>query len=409
MEIRPFRIRIDEGAISDLRQRLARTRWPSRMTDVGWAMGMDQDFLRTLIAYWLREFDWRRIEDSLNRLPQFEGVSESGTIHFVHLRSNAPRAMPIVLTHGWPGHFAEFRKVGGMLANPASCGRQSEDAFEVVIPSLPGYAFSSPTGVAGTNVFTIADQWAALMSALGYSRFIAHGGDIGAGVSTALGLRHRERVVGLHLNYIPGSYQPHLPNPGELTPEENEFLTRRAAWLDAEGGYSHVQSTKPDVLAPALQDSPAGLAAWIIDKFRSWSDCGGDVTTRFDFDELLTTVSLYWFTGSMSSAIRLYWESRRSPLRLSAGERIEVPVAVAHFPREIPIPPRSYVERGYNVTRWSEMSRGGHFGRSRSRRRSPTTSDHLPASFVETPFVLAALAVRRTHFAFWRTSRCVRP
>lgn len=361
MHIRPFKIAIDDAQIADLEQRLAKTRWASRMNDIGWAMGMDAEFLRTLVDYWRREFDWRQVESSLNRLPQFEAVMESGTIHFVHLRSGARAATPIVLTHGWPGQFAELGKVGEMLAKPGEHGGAPEYAFDIVIPSLPGYTFSTPPVLPGTDVFTIADHWAALMSALGYPRFIAHGGDIGAGVSTALGLRHRERLLGIHLNYIPGSYQPHVANPAELAPEEKEFLARRMAWLDAEGGYSHVQSTKPDVLGPALNDSPVGLAAWIVDKFRSWSDCGGDVTSRFTFDELLTTVSLYWFTRSMPSAIRLYWEGRRRPLRLSAGERVEVPVAVAHFPREIPIPPRRYVERGYRVTRWTEMERGGHF------------------------------------------------
>ena len=235
------------------------------------------------------------------------------------------------------------------------------EAFEVIIPSLPGYPFSSPPTRPGTNVFTIADRWAELMAALGHSRFLAHGGDIGAGVTTALGLRHADRLLGIHLNYIPGSYQPHVADSGELSADERDYLERRATWDDAEGGYSHVQSTKPDVLAPSLNDSPVGLAAWIVDKFRSWSDCGGDVLSRFSYDELLTTVSLYWFTRSMPSAIRLYWEGRKRPMRFHADERVAVPVAVAHFPKEIPIPPRRYVERGYNVTRWTEMKRGGHF------------------------------------------------
>lgn len=360
MRIHPFRIAIDDAEIADLKQRLAQTRWPSEMREVAWEMGMDGEFLRALADHWLHDFDWRRTESSLNRLPQFRAETESGLIHFVHLRSNVPGALPIVLTHGWPGHFAEFTKTAMMLARPAEHGRAAQEAFDVVIPSLPGYAFSSPPLRTGVDVFAIADQWSALMSALGYPRFMAHGGDIGAGVSTALGLRHPARLLGIHLNYIPGSYQPQVADD-DLAPDEKEFLRQRTTWLEAEGGYSHVQSTKPDVLAPGLNDSPVGLAAWIVDKFRSWSDCDGDVSARFTFDELLTGISLYWFTRSMPSAIRLYWETRRRPLRFSAGERISVPVAVAHFPREIPIPPRRYVERGYNVTRWTEMKRGGHF------------------------------------------------
>ena len=361
MKIQPFRIAVKDQELADLRRRLEQTRWPSQLPGLTWATGMDVDFLRTLTKYWLEEFDWRRIETDLNRVPHFEAVTESGSIHFVHLKSTAKHALPIVLSHGWPSTFAELLLLGDMLANPAKHGAATEDSFDAVIPSLPGYIFSSAPAAAGTNVFTIAGQWALLMSALKYPKFIAHGGDIGAGVSTALALRHGERVLGLHLNYIPGSYVPYIPDSSPLSPQEADFIARRAAWLEAEGGYSHLQSTKPDVLAPALNDSPVGLAAWIIDKFRSWSDCGGDVQRRFSRDELLTTVSLYWFTHSMPSAIRLYWEGRKQPLKLASDERIEVPVGVAHFPKEIPLPPRSYVERGYNVVRWTEMRKGGHF------------------------------------------------
>jgi pimeloyl-ACP methyl ester carboxylesterase len=324
-------------------------------------MGMDAAYLRSLTDYWLNQFDWRSAEAALNRLPHFQACSHAGSLHFVHLKGSGADPIPIVLTHGWPSTFAELLNLGQMLATPSAFGAAASEGFDVVIPSLPGYAFSSAPSTVGTNAFTIADQWATLMETLGYTKFIAHGGDIGAGVSTALGLRHRDRVLALHLNYIPGSYQPHIPESMSLTREETEFLTRRSAWNDLEGGYSHVQSTKPDVLAPSLNDSPVGLAAWIIDKFRSWSDCDGEVERVFSRDEILTTVSLYWFTRSMPSAIRLYWEGRKRPLKFAPGERVSVPVAVAHFPREIPIPPRTYVERGYNVTRWTEMPNGGHF------------------------------------------------
>jgi pimeloyl-ACP methyl ester carboxylesterase len=361
MQLRPFEISVSDQDLLDLKRRLRETRWPGQPPGIGWAAGMDVQFLRALAAYWLEEFNWRKVESGLNRFPQFEAAAPSGTVHFVHLKSPDPEALPIVLTHGWPSTFAELLKLGDMLASPERCGALPADSFSVVIPSLPGYAFSSAPASPGTNVFTIADLWAALMSTLGYPKFIAHGGDIGAGVSTALGLRHRDRLLGLHLNYIPGSYQPQIANPAGLADEEQQFLASRAAWLEAEGGYSHVQGTKPDVLAPALNDSPAGLAAWVLDKFRSWSDSQGEVYRRFSRDELLTTISLYWFTRSMPSAIRLYWENRKRPLRFAAEERVTVPVAVAHFPREILLPPRSYVARGYHVTRWTEMSRGGHF------------------------------------------------
>jgi microsomal epoxide hydrolase len=248
-----------------------------------------------------------------------------------------------------------------MLANPVAHGAHATVAFDVVIPSLPGYCFSSAPKELGTNLFAIATQWAQLMSGLEYPRFIAQGGDFGAGVSTALGLRHADRLLGLHLNFIPGSYQPSVPEDRELSSEETSSLANRAEWFEREGGYAHLQRTKPDTLGPALNDSPIGLAAWIVDKFRSWSDCDGKIERRFSYDEILTTVSLYWFTRSMPSAMRLYWENLHQPLKLAAGERITVPVAIAHFPRELPIPARAYVERGYNVIRWSEMPRGGHF------------------------------------------------
>jgi pimeloyl-ACP methyl ester carboxylesterase len=359
MRIEPFRIHVDDQDIDDLQRRLRETRWPQG-ADAGWAMGMDAAYLRSLTDYWCNEFDWRSIENALNRVPHFKASTDAGSLHFVHLRGTGAHPLPIILTHGWPSTFAELLELGRMLATPSAFDADSSDGFDVVIPSLPGYAFSSAPSALGTNVFTIADHWAALMTTLGYPKFMAHGGDIGAGVSTALGLRHGDRLLALHLNFIPGSYQPDVAE-STLTHEESEFFARRAAWIDQEGGYSHVQSTKPDVLAPSLNDSPVGLAAWMVDKFRSWSDCDGDVERRFTRDEILTTVSLYWFTRSMPSAIRLYWEGRKRPLKFAPGEKINVPVGVAHFPREIPIPPRAYVERGYNVTRWAEMPSGGHF------------------------------------------------
>jgi pimeloyl-ACP methyl ester carboxylesterase len=364
MKIEPFRIHIDDHDIEDLRRRLGETRWSQSVDGAGWTMGMDAAYLRSLSDYWRTQFDWQSVEDRLNRLPHFQARGDAGSLHFVHLKGSGQHPIPIVLTHGWPSTFAELLELGHMLATPSMYGAASSDGFDVVVPSLPGYAFSSAPSTVGTNVFTIADQWATLMATLGYTKFIAHGGDIGAGVSTALGLRHSTRLLALHLNYVPGSYQPDIPESAQLTHEETEFFARRSTWNDLEGGYSHVQSTKPEVLAPSLNDSPVGLAAWIVDKLRSWSDCDGDVERAFTRDEILTTVSLYWFTRSMPSAIRLYWEGRKRPLKFAPGERVTVPVAIAHFPREIPIPPRTYVERGYNVTRWTEMPKGGHFAAS---------------------------------------------
>lgn len=361
MYIEPFRIVIDPAELGELRRRLKATRWAAEMPGAQWSMGMDAAFLRSLVDYWHDTFDWPQIEAQLNETPQFRATSDAGGIHFAHIRCESADATPIILTHGWPSTFAELLPLGHRLADPARYGRDPADGFHVVIPSLPGFVFSPAPASLGTNSFSTAALWVELMSALGYGRFLAHGGDIGAGVSTALGLEHADRVYGVHLNFIPGSYQPHVGPGFQPSPEEAAFFAARSAWVEEEGGYSHVQSTKPDVLGPGLNDSPVGLAAWIVDKFRSWSDCGGDVERSFSRDELLTTICLYWFTRSMPSAIRFYWEGRRRPLKFASGQRVDVPVAIAHFPKELPIPPRSYVERGYNVIRWTEMPRGGHF------------------------------------------------
>lgn len=359
--ISPFRIAVSQHAIDDLRARLRVARVPKPVPASGWTLGMDADYLSFLLDEWLNHFDWRSVEAHLNSFPQFMAEVGAAPVHFVHLTGSGPSRTPIILTHGWPSTFAELLKLGQALAKPTSNGSLEAEGFDVIIPSLPGYAFSPAPKTLGTNVFTIASQWAELMTMLGYDRFVAHGGDIGAGVTTALALLHGERLHGIHLNYIPGSYRPFLEESVALTAEECEWQARRDAWNDAEGGYSHLQGTKPDVLGPALNDSPIGLAAWIIDKYRSWSDCDGDVGKRFSITELLTVVSIYWFTECMPSAIRLYWEGRRRPIQLAADQRVSIPVAVAHFPKEIPIPPRSYVERGYNVARWTEFPRGGHF------------------------------------------------
>jgi pimeloyl-ACP methyl ester carboxylesterase len=361
MSIRPFVISVPSNDVDDLRRRLREARWPASMPGIGWNMGMDIEYLHALMAYWCDTFDWRSIEAALNELPQFMIDTKSGPIHCLHFRGTGSSPVPIVLTHGWPSTFAELARLGRVLANPGEHGAMGARSFDVVIPSLPGYIFSRSPVELGSGVFKIANQWAEIMQSLGYRRFLAHGGDIGAGVSTALGLQHAESVLGVHLNYIPGSFAPFVAQTASLSAEENAFLASRTKWVDEEGGYSHVQGTKPDVLGPALNDSPVGLAAWIIDKYRSWSDCGGDPERCFTRDELLTVVSLYWFTRSMPSAIRLYWAMRRHPLKFAPGQRVEVPVAIARFPKELPTPPRSYIERGYNVVRWTDFPRGGHF------------------------------------------------
>jgi pimeloyl-ACP methyl ester carboxylesterase len=355
----PFQIAVPDSDLMDLRRRVRETRWPTSVPHAGWSMGLDLGYLRALAHFWSESFDWRSVEQRLNTYPQFIIETLVGPIHFVRIQSRARQLVPIILTHGWPSTFAELLRLGELLAGPAD--QVMDSGFDVVIPSLPGYGFSAPPQRLGNSVWVIADAWVELMKTLGYARFVAHGGDIGAGVSTAIALRHPEALEGLHLNYIPGSYEPFVQDSQQLSHEESEYLARRREWADAEGGYAHVQGTKPDTLGPALNDSPVGLAAWIVDKFRAWSDCDGDVERRFTKIELLTTISVYWFTQSMPSAIRLYWEGRRAPMRFGKEQGVTVATAVARFPRELPVPPRAFVERGYNVVRWTEYPRGGHF------------------------------------------------
>jgi pimeloyl-ACP methyl ester carboxylesterase len=236
------------------------------------------------------------------------------------------------------------------------------DAFDVVVPSIPGFGFSGRPAGPGMSPRKVADLWAELMAQLGYARFATQGGDFGAAVSTWLGLLHESRLIGIHLNYIPGSYQPHITAADPpLTPDEKAFLEARAEWVRMEGAYSHLHATKPQTPAFALNDSPAGLAAWIVEKFRGWSDCGGDVERRFTKDELLTNIMIYWVTETIHSSMRLYYESSRAPLAFAMDARVRVPCGVARFPLEMPSPPREWVERGFNVERWTDMASGGHF------------------------------------------------
>ncbi len=362
MHIEPFTISIAENDIADLKQRLGRSRRPDQIEGIGWDQGTDRAYLEKLVRYWQSEFDWPEQQARLNRLPQFRATVQSQQIHFVHVRAKSGQGLPLIITHGWPGTFAEMVKIIPMLTDPEAHGGDGLDAFDVVVPSLPGYGFSSAPRQEGMDTFVIAELWAELMSGLGYQRFAVQGGDWGASVSTCLGFLFPDRVIGVHLNRIPGSYQPPRdPSGNDLTDEEKTFLRAHANWFEAEGGYGRIQATKPQSLAYALNDSPVGLAAWIIEKFRAWSDCDGNLEQCFSKDELLTNISIYWFTQTIGSSIRLYWENRRRPLHFAPGERVRVPCAVALFPREIVMPPRSWVERVYNVQRWSQMPKGGHF------------------------------------------------
>lgn len=357
-----FTIAVPDAVLADLARRLEAMRWPDEIANDEWQRGTNLGYLRGLVGYWRQGYDWRKQEAALNRLPQFRVALDDLRIHFVHVRGKGPRPLPLIISHGWPGSFAEMVKLIPLLADPTAHGGRAEDAFDVVVPSLPGYGFSDPPRAAGMTPAAIAALWAELMTALGYERFAAQGGDWGAGISTALALAHPERLVGLHLNFIAGRFllggTLNEPPPDGLA---GAYLAQLRAWWDAEGGYHHLQGTKPQTLGYALNDSPVGLAAWIVEKFRTWSDCGGDVERLFSRDELLTNVMIYWVSGTITASTRLYYESREQPLRLSPQNRVTPPVAVALFPKEIAMPPRALAERGYNIQRWTPMPEGGHF------------------------------------------------
>jgi pimeloyl-ACP methyl ester carboxylesterase len=362
-EIRPYRLAVPDEAIADLRDRLNRTRWPDGYVDHDWDFGTDQTYLQTLCAYWAKGYDWRAREAKLNAWPHFIAPIDGHEIHFIHVRSKATKAQPLLITHGWPGSFVEMLKIIPMLTEPERFGGDAADAFDVVVPSLPGFGLSSRPLQAGTNPRVIASLFARLMQRLGYDRFCAQGGDFGASVTVWLARDHADKLTGFHLNMMPSALRPSPEALVAKPPSEAEkkLLADGADFAEREGGYAHIQRTKPQTLGYGLNDSPAGLAAWIIEKFRSWSDCGGDVESVFSRDELLDNISLYWFTQTITSSVRLYRESARVPLRIEAGERITPPFGFARFPKELIRPPREWPERFFNLVHWTDMPRGGHF------------------------------------------------
>ncbi|WP_036169316.1 epoxide hydrolase family protein [Massilia sp. 9096] len=355
--IEPFRIAIPDADLIELRQRLARVRLAPGLQEQGWHQGVNPGFLYGLLDYWARDFDWRTQEARLNALPQYLAQLKGRTIHFVHQPGKGPAPLPLVLTHGWPGSFIEFEKLIPLLADPGAHGADPADAFHVVVPSLPGYAFSPSDGHKGTGTYETAALWAALMTQLGYERFGAQGGDLGSNLSSWLGIRFPERLIGMHLNYIPTSYQPPLGDgQPPLTPEEQAWKKRQDAWKEEEGAYRRMHATKPYTAAAGLNDSPAGLAAWIAEKFHAWSD---DFDKSISLDTLLTDISLYWFTQTIFSSFQMYVEDSARPVKPEG--RVQPPIGVAAFPSEIPMPPRSWAERCFDVRRWTEMPAGGHF------------------------------------------------
>jgi pimeloyl-ACP methyl ester carboxylesterase len=354
-----FTVSISDEQLRDLKSRLSATRWPDSVQGGGWRYGADLDYMCELRDYWLEEFDWRREEARMNQFCHYKAQIDELNIHFIHERGEGKNSLPLLITHGWPGSFLEFLKMIPLLSTPSHFGRSPSDSFDVIVPSLIGFGFSSPSIRPGCNTIQIAKLWHGLMLKLGYARYVVQGGDIGAAVSTRLAMLYPDHVKAVHLNYIPGSYEPFVES--DKTAAERNFADSISQWAKEHGAYSHVQSREPQTLGIALNDSPMGLAAWIVPKFREWSDCGGDVERKFTKDELLSHVSLYWFTQTAASSFRMYFENSLAPLRLKQNERVLPPCGIARFPKEIAFPPREWVERGYNVIRWTEMPRGGHF------------------------------------------------
>src|SRR6266702_3107598 len=359
MRLKPFTVAVSDVALGDLRSRLVGTRWLDPLPFPGWTAGVDIEYLKELVSYWATSFDWRAQERRLNAFPQFTIDIDGQTIHFVHQRGRGRHPMPLMLTHGWPSSYVELLKIAPLLTDPAAHGADERDSFDVVIPSMPGYAFSGhPRRPGICTARTMAILWRRLMTeGLGYARFGAQGQDIGAAVTIRLGADHADVVTGIH---VPGLLA-FPPKDHRLTEEGKAFLTRRERWSSAEGAYSMQQGTYPQTLAYGLTDSPVGLAAWIVEKFRAWSDCGGDVERRFSKDELLTNITLYWVTGAINSSFWPYYARFHAPWPIADGQRVEVPTAYAAFPKEIVRPPRSWAERVYNIRRWTVMPSGGHF------------------------------------------------
>jgi pimeloyl-ACP methyl ester carboxylesterase len=367
--IRPYRLAIPESDLDDLNERLDRTRWPDELPRVGWAYGVPAGYLRELVRYWRHTYDWRAAEARLNTWPQFTTTIDGASVHFAHVRSPVPGATPLIITHGWPGSIVEFLDVVGPLTDPAAHGGDPADAFHVVVPSIPGFGLSGPTTDTGWEAGRVADAWAELMGRLGYERFGAQGGDWGAMISRELGRAHRDRVIGVHLNLLPGAQATSEPTDEELAalgPEERERTLaswrRWSAWSADGSAYALLHSTRPQTLAYGLTDSPVGQLAWVIEKFREWTDSGELPEEAIDRDLLLTNVMLYWLTGTAGSSARIYYERAHATGRAAApAEPSTAPTALAVFPAEIQLPLRHRAERTENLVRWTEFDRGGHF------------------------------------------------
>ncbi len=359
MAIQRFQINVSEDLLQDLNYRLSHARFSKQLFDTGWERGTDPLFLESLISYWREQYDWRKQESQLNQFHQYICHLEDMDIHFVHEKGKGPNPIPIILTHGWPDSYLRFKKIIPLLTDPASYGGNPEDAFDVIVPSLPGFGFSGSPKEPGINNDKVSSLWKKLMTdELGYRQFGAAGGDMGSGVTRYLAYNHPESLVGIHLTDV--GIIRELLTSADLDLSEEELNYKQAAqnWIAKEGAYMSIQSTKPNTLAYGLSDSPIGLAGWLTEKFHSWSDCNGDLNGYYSMDELITHIMIYWITNTIGSTAHMYYENSHS---LPALGNIEVPTGIALFPEDILPPPMEWVKKHYNITRLTTLPRGGHF------------------------------------------------
>jgi pimeloyl-ACP methyl ester carboxylesterase len=360
--MKPFQVNVPDSALDDLRQRLARARWPEPATVTDWTQGVPIGWLRELCDHWATGYDWRRLEAKLNALPQYVTELDGVDVHLIHLRSPEPGALPLILSHGWPGSVVEFLAVLGPLSDPVAHGGEAADAFHVVCPSLPGFGFSGRPAETGWGPRRIAAAWAELMARLGYDRYGAQGGDWGFAITTGLAVQHPERLAGIHLNYAPVRPSS-VDDPSEFEQRSLADLAYHREWGM---GYSLQQGTRPQTLGYGLVDSPVGQCAWIAEKYWAWTDHDGDPLSALDRDQMLDNVSVYWHTGTAASSARIYWEdgfarpSKRD--RMRQQKPLHVPVGVSVFPREITRPSRRWCEEAYpDLRHYEQLDRGGHF------------------------------------------------
>lgn len=358
--VQPFVVDVPDEVLDDLRDRLSRTRWPDQIPGTTWEYGCDMATLRQVCDYWQHEFDWRGAQARLNRWPHVITQVDGITVHAIHARSPHANALPLCITHGWPGSVAEFLDVIDPLIDPPAYGGDAADAFHVIAPSIPGYGFSGPTARTGVDIRTVAGVNVGLMAQLGYEHYGAQGGDWGAIATTHMGQLAADRLVGIHVN-MPVPRAPADDPMQGVTPDEMAALASMMQFRDEGTGYQRIQGSKPQTLAYGLNDSPAGLAGWILEKFHAWSDCHGDVLGHFTMDQLCTNLTIYWVTGTINSSTRLYFESLRSGGLAAIDGRVDVPTGVAVFPAEMIRPPRVWCEQLYDLRHWTIMPSGGHF------------------------------------------------